>query len=164
MPLPWEGPTPARPRWRATLAMGLYQLAFACVFVAYLPVFLWRGLFDRAYWPRLRQRLGFLDVVRSHGAAVWIHGVSVGEVKAAGHMIARLRAQAPGVQIVLSTTTPNGHRVARQDHPDLPVIYASGQVTAIEQFDAVADATFVAKPYKLDAICALLERVAAVRH
>jgi CheY-like chemotaxis protein len=54
-------------------------------------------------------------------------------------------------------------QLARKLRPDLPVVYASGLV-AIGQFKAVPGATFVPKPYDLEAVCALLERVAAVRH
>jgi 3-deoxy-D-manno-octulosonic-acid transferase len=54
---------------------------------------------------------------------VWIHGVSVGEVKAASNFVAQLRERRPDLQLVVSATTPNGHRVARQEYPDLPVVY-----------------------------------------
>ena len=54
---------------------------------------------------------------------VWIHGVSVGEVKAASNFVAELRRARPDLQLVISSTTPNGHLVARKEYPDLPVIF-----------------------------------------
>ena len=52
-------------------------------------------------------------------------------------------------------------QLARQLRPDLPVVYASGLVTAIEQLNAVPGATFVPKPYDPDKVCALLQQFAA---
>jgi len=103
--------------------MGLYQLVYLLGFLGYAPVLLWRGLFDRRYRRGFRQRMGYTDIERSGGDVVWIHGVSVGEVKAANNIIARLREARPDLQIVLSATTPNGHEVARLEHPDLEVVF-----------------------------------------
>jgi 3-deoxy-D-manno-octulosonic-acid transferase len=117
---------PRSATWRriaSMLAMALYQSLFLAALVAYLPVLLWRGALDREYREGFRQRTGRLRLQRSGKEVVWIHGVSVGEVKAAANIIARLQQSRPDLQIVLSTTTPNGHRVARQDHPDLQVLY-----------------------------------------
>jgi 3-deoxy-D-manno-octulosonic-acid transferase len=115
--------TSVRRRIASSLAMLLYQFLFVVAFVGYLPWLLWRGVVNRqareGYW----QRTGRIAIRRFSRDVVWIHGVSVGEVKAAANIIARLRVSQPELQIVLSTTTRNGHRVARQDHPDLQVIY-----------------------------------------
>jgi 3-deoxy-D-manno-octulosonic-acid transferase len=116
-------PAPPRPRLRSWLALLLYQFLFLCSLAAYLPVFCWRWLFDRRFRLSVPQRMGYVDVARSGRDLVWIHGVSVGEIKAATNIVARLRALAPQLQIVLSATTPNGHKVARQEHPDLQVVF-----------------------------------------
>ena len=117
------GPRPPRRRLASTAAMVLYQFLFVVAFVCYAPVLLWRGAFDKRYRDGFRQRMGRIRIDRTGGDVVWIHGVSVGEVKAAANIIARLRQQRPDLQIVISTTTPNGHRVACQDHPDLQVVF-----------------------------------------
>lgn len=114
---------PERRRLASTAAMVLYQFLFVVAFVCYLPVLLWRGALDKRYRDGFRQRMGRIRIHRTGGDVVWIHGVSVGEVKAAANIIARLRQQRPYLQIVISTTTPNGHRVACQDHPDLQVVF-----------------------------------------
>ena len=123
-----QGETAARSRrsrsWlRAALTMAVYQLAFLLGLCVYSPVLLWRSLIDARYRRSFRQRMGRVRIESSGKPIVWIHGVSVGEIKAAANIIARLRADRPDLQIVLSSTTPNGHQVAKQDHPDLQVMF-----------------------------------------
>ena len=55
-------------------------------------------------------------------------------------------------------------QLARKLRPGLPVVYASGLIGGLEQFDAVSGATFVPKPYNMEKVCALLEQCAAVPH
>jgi CheY-like chemotaxis protein len=55
-------------------------------------------------------------------------------------------------------------QLARQLRPGLPVVYASGLVTAIEQLNAVPGAIFVPKPYDPDKVCVLLQQFAARPH
>jgi CheY-like chemotaxis protein len=54
-------------------------------------------------------------------------------------------------------------QLARQLRPGLPVVYASGMISAIEQLNAVSGSTFVPKPYDPGKVCALLQQFAA-RH
>ncbi len=103
--------------------MAVYQLAFLLGLCLYSPILLWRSIVDSRYRRSFRQRTGRVQHVADGRPIVWIHGVSVGEIKAAGNIIARLRVERPDLQIVLSSTTPNGHQVARQDHPDLQVVF-----------------------------------------
>ncbi|MEO6597446.1 MAG: 3-deoxy-D-manno-octulosonic acid transferase [Planctomycetota bacterium] len=116
LPLPRSGV-------RGWLTMGIYQPAFFLAVLFYSPVLLWRAAFDRRYRKSLRERIGFVPRRSDARKVVWIHGVSVGEVKAASNFIAQLRAQRPDLQLVVSTTTPNGHLVARQEYKDLPVVF-----------------------------------------
>ena len=51
--------------------------------------------------------------------------------------------------------------LARKLRPGLPVVYASGSVTKLEDFAAVPDAVFVAKPYNPDKLCTMLSHVMA---
>ncbi len=116
LPLPHSG-------LRGWLTMGIYQPLFLLALLVYGPVLLWRFTFSRAYRRSLRERLGFVPVRKGDGEVIWLHGVSVGEVKAASNFVHLLRQRHPQVQIVVSSTTPNGHIVARQEYPDLPVIF-----------------------------------------
>jgi len=112
-----------RGRLRGLITMGSYHLLFLVVFLVYAPVLGWRLLFHRSHRSGLRQRLGGVSFTGSDRPVVWIHGVSVGEIKAAAQIIRALRQQRPDLQLVVSSTTPNGHKVARQQHPDLPVVF-----------------------------------------
>jgi 3-deoxy-D-manno-octulosonic-acid transferase len=62
----------------------------------------------------LGERLGFIpSAARGVGRPVWVHAASVGEVLASEPLIAQLRAQLPGVPIVVSTTSVSGRETAR---------------------------------------------------
>lgn len=116
LPLPRSG-------MRGWLTMGIYQPLFVLAFLLYSPVLLWRALFDKRPRPSLKERMGFVPRRSSDRPVVWIHGVSVGEVKAASNFIAQLRRLRPDLDLLVSATTPNGHIVARQEYPDLPVVF-----------------------------------------
>jgi len=51
---------------------------------------------------------------------IWMHAVSVGEVGVARKLIAELLKQQPGRAIVLTTTTPTGHRLALEIEEAFP--------------------------------------------
>jgi 3-deoxy-D-manno-octulosonic-acid transferase len=108
---------------RGWLTMAIYQPLFLLALLCYAPVMLWRVATSRAYRRSMRERLGFVPVRKGTEEAIWIHGVSVGEIKAAANFIHLLRRRRPDLRIVVSSTTPNGHLVARQQYPDLPVIF-----------------------------------------
>ena len=67
----------------------------------------------RKYLPTLSDRLGFLRLPQLHGV-IWVHAVSVGEVKAIERLVERLRQQFPQRRIVVSTATPTGQELARR--------------------------------------------------
>ena len=110
--------------WGA-LTVFLYHLLFVLFLALTLPLLLWRLCFDTRYRTGLLQRSGRAPVrPRPAGQrCVWIHGVSVGEVKGAGTLIERLRRDHPDLHIVVSTTTPTGQQVARESYPDVELIY-----------------------------------------
>jgi 3-deoxy-D-manno-octulosonic-acid transferase len=66
----------------------------------------------RRYLPTLKDRLGFLQIPRLR-RTVWIHAVSVGEVRSVQRLVEKLRPCYPGQPIVLSTATPAGQGLAR---------------------------------------------------
>ena len=53
----------------------------------------------------------------STGHCVWVHGVSVGEVKAAARLVDEIERSMPGVEVVISVTTDTGYRVAEKRYP-----------------------------------------------
>jgi 3-deoxy-D-manno-octulosonic-acid transferase len=109
------------PSWVLRYAsLLLYQLAYILVFCCFL---VWRMVFASRYRSGIGQRLGLVPRTTGDKPVVWIHGVSVGEVKAAGSLIEQLGATYPDLELVISSTTPTGYRLAGELHPDLRVIY-----------------------------------------
>jgi 3-deoxy-D-manno-octulosonic-acid transferase len=67
--------------------------------------------------PTLPDRLGFLKIPQLR-RSIWVHAVSVGEVKAVEKLLERLRQQFPGTPLVVSTATTAGQQLARE-RPDI---------------------------------------------
>ena len=87
----------------------MYHLYNVLVYLAApfaVLVQLWRGLRDPSYRDGLGQRFGLGPPI--HGAIIWIHAVSVGEVQAAQPLIAQLRKRHPGYGLLITTVTPTG--------------------------------------------------------
>jgi len=90
----------------------LYSLfTFVAAPLAFL-VQLARGLVDPAHRERAGERFGFGPSL--NGPTLWVHAVSVGEVRAAAILVPRLKARWPGLPIVVTTTTPTGGRQVRE--------------------------------------------------
>jgi 3-deoxy-D-manno-octulosonic-acid transferase len=91
------------------------------VLAPYAAVRLLRDPKTRARWKAYARdvpvRFGRRRPRASRAPCVWIHGVSVGEVKAAGHLVRRLETGWPGLDVVLSVTTDTGRRVAEEVYP-----------------------------------------------
>ena len=88
----------------------MYALYTAVLTAALILASPWYLVRFRKYMPTLRERLGF--VPPQTGPAIWVHAVSVGEVRAVDRMIEGLRDAFPGRRLVLSTTTPTGRALA----------------------------------------------------
>jgi 3-deoxy-D-manno-octulosonic-acid transferase len=116
--------TTARSRPRVALAHAVYDVLFllACV-LATLP-WLVRAWRDPRQLRWARERLGRLPPGNPAAAPVWVHAVSVGEVKAARPLVRALLAHDPALPIVLSTGTTTGYETARRLFPDLYVFHA----------------------------------------
>ena len=66
----------------------------------------------RKYMPTIPDRFGFLKIPQLSGS-IWLHAVSVGEVKATERLIEQLRRRFPGKPLVVSTSTRAGQELAR---------------------------------------------------
>jgi len=71
----------------------------------------WYALKFRKYFPTLKDRLGFLKIPTLH-RSVWVHAVSVGEVKSVRKLVQKLRSAHADQPLVLSTITPAGQELA----------------------------------------------------
>lgn len=89
------------------------------------PYLLWKvaPARGRRHLAGLSERMGRCAPRQGDRPCIWIHGVSVGEIRAAGPLIAALEQQLPGYDIALSTTTGTGQEVARRSYGDRRVFY-----------------------------------------
>lgn len=100
----------------------VYNVGFMTFFFITGPFFLFTLWRRGKLLPQFGQRFGFYSKeVRERlkpGADLWIHAVSVGEVRLAFVLIRRLRAGRPDIRVVVSTTTGTGFTVAKAQLED----------------------------------------------
>ncbi len=70
-----------------------------------------------AYVKDMPARFGKRAARAGRRPCIWVHGVSVGEVKAAARLIEVIEESVPGVEVIISVTTDTGNRVARKRYP-----------------------------------------------
>src|SRR5215212_499919 len=92
----------------------LYSILLGVGVIALLPRFLFDALRHGKYAAGLGERAGSLPEFDAGGKpVVWLHCVSVGEAQAARPLARALLARYPSHELVVSTTTLTGQRVAR---------------------------------------------------
>src|SRR5216117_3108902 len=64
------------------------------------------------YIVMIKPRFGYFEILTLR-QSIWVHAVSVGEVKAVQKLCDCLRKRYPNQPLVLSTTTPTGQQLAR---------------------------------------------------
>jgi 3-deoxy-D-manno-octulosonic-acid transferase len=74
---------------------------------------IWRGLRYPAYWHRWPERFGFVPPLRGQ-RALWVHAVSVGEVRSAAPLVSALVERYPEHRVVVTTMTPTGSDQVRE--------------------------------------------------
>jgi len=100
--------------------MVILDLLYALLLLLFLPFWL-KYVFKKNYRQLLKSRLRpKLDP--SPGKTVWIHAVSVGEVRSLKSLIAALGEKK--IPVVLSVTTPAGFDAAFSEYPGIPVLHA----------------------------------------
>jgi len=90
-------------------------LVLATPFV--LAYFALRGLRDRKYASRWRERFGFINV-QGQTNGIWVHTASVGEFNAASPLIRALVKAHPGTPLIVTTLTPTGSERVRSELGD----------------------------------------------
>jgi len=84
-----------------------------CLFVGLLVSSPWYLIRSRRYMATLKSRFGYLNIPDLR-RSIWVHAVSVGEVRAVRKLLESLRHQYPGQPLVLSTITPTGQQLAKE--------------------------------------------------
>jgi 3-deoxy-D-manno-octulosonic-acid transferase len=97
--------------------LWVYRILFLPLLLLASPYYLWRMLRRGGYGAGFSQRLGFLPNLPAHPKRIWIQAVSVGEIEAIGPLLRELKA-APGTEIILTTTTSTGYKLARERHAE----------------------------------------------
>jgi 3-deoxy-D-manno-octulosonic-acid transferase len=87
-------------------ARAAYSALLRLATPAYLLRLWWRGRREPGYRQALGERLGF-GPAEPEGR-LWIHAVSFGETRAAAPLIEALRAQSPGLRLLLTHGTATG--------------------------------------------------------
>ena len=108
---------------------GAYTLLGGGLLMSFLPPFFVYTRLSGRYGNHLKERLGYVPVALrrrlSGSPRIWMHAVSLGEVKVGAAVIKALRETIPGCSVVLSTTTQHGRILATQTFgDDVPLVYA----------------------------------------
>ena len=114
--------TASRALGRVGLTMSwAYRILFPLLLLLALPYYVWRMLRRGGYGAGFAQRLGFFPEMtpKTPGRSrVWIQAVSVGEIEAIGPLLRQLQASGK-IELVLTTTTSTGYRLARERYADV---------------------------------------------
>jgi len=92
----------------------LLDFIYAAGLVATSPVWLYRMIRHGRYRTDLGQRMGAAPRRSGLQPAIWIHGVSLGEVNASTTLVAEINSQLPDYRVVISATTDTGMAAARK--------------------------------------------------
>jgi len=112
-----------------SILYGAYVLGSSAFFLALLPPFWIYTRLSGRFKENLHERLGYpspeiLEPLSGY-PRIWMHAVSLGEVKVALSIIKALKKTLPGCAILLSTSTEHGRNLARESlDQDIPVFYA----------------------------------------
>ncbi len=98
-----------------------YRLAFVPLLILASPYYIWRMLRRGGYSDGFSQRFGFFPTLPPktlNRRRIWIQAVSVGEIEAIGPLLRGLKESGQS-EVILTTTTSTGYRIARDRYSDL---------------------------------------------
>lgn len=102
--------------------MLFFDLLYIITVLITLPLWI-RYVFKKEYRSLLKYRFS-PDIDAGSKKRVWLHAVSVGEVRGLKNLVEKLKELYIEKEIVLSVTTPAGFDFAKQQFPDIKVINA----------------------------------------
>lgn len=100
----------------------LLDIIYCIALVVFSPVLLYRILVLGKYWGSLAERLGRISHLPARHDCIWLHGVSVGEVKAARTLVTEIKKALPNKEILISATSAAGRKMAASLYPDCLVV------------------------------------------
>ena len=94
----------------------IYNFIFIVLFILFLPKSLFRMSKRGGYKKNILQRIGIFnkDLKKSNNKKVWIHGVSVGEIRIALAFINQIRDKNSEINFLISTTTSTAYKIAEK--------------------------------------------------
>ncbi len=106
-----------------------YTILTSGIFVSCFPSFWLYTRLSGRYRKGLKERLGFVPRMRvrhlPEPPRIWLHAVSLGEVKVADPIVKSLRKLIPDCSVILSAATDHGIKLARETFgKDIPIVYA----------------------------------------
>jgi 3-deoxy-D-manno-octulosonic-acid transferase len=102
----------------------LLDFVYLVVLSVVSPILAWRMLARGKYRTGWGEKLlGRVPARTGERPCLWFHAVSVGEVLQLEPVLGGLRSRLPGVEFVISTTTPTGRSVAETKFPHDRVCY-----------------------------------------
>ncbi|MCU0287901.1 MAG: hypothetical protein MUF15_16110 [Acidobacteria bacterium] len=102
--------------------MMLFDILYVIIIIAIFPLWI-KYLFKKEYRTLLKYRFA-PNIETGLKKRVWLHAVSVGEVRGLKSLVENLINRYPDKEIVLSVSTPTGFNFARQQFPDLKILHA----------------------------------------
>ena len=90
-----------------------YHILSLLVAVVMVPVFTTLAVFSKHKFKFLRNHFGFVPTIKKGESKIlWLHALSLGEVKAAAPVLKKLHNKIPYLKIVVSVTTDSGYEGA----------------------------------------------------
>lgn len=107
--------------------MLFFDLLYILVFLITLPLWI-KYFLKKEYRSLLKHRLS-PNITHSDKKRIWLHAVSVGEVRSLKNLVQQLKQKYKEKEIVLSVTTPAGYDFAKQQYKTIHVINAPVDIT-----------------------------------
>ena len=90
-----------------------YHILSLLVAVVIVPLFALLSIFSRYKFKFLKHHFGFVPrKKKGEGKTVWVHALSLGEVKAAASVLKIIHEKNPNLKIMISVTTDSGYEGA----------------------------------------------------
>lgn len=105
------------------LLQTVYDVVYAVVILLCSPVVLFKMATSARWRAGFPERFGAVRPREGDRPAVWIHGVSNGEVLAARELVSMIEREMPWLDVVISTTTRTGHEAALRTYPGKQVFF-----------------------------------------
>ena len=104
----------------------IYRLLFPLLFLVSLPYYLMRMWRRGGYREMMASRFGGVELVPKGAGKrrIWIQAVSVGELLAIESLVRQLAAM-PDVELVITTTTSTGYRLAKEKYGESAILISS---------------------------------------